>query len=236
MQHERELQVTKGASTESRRAEHVKPLQKESLREDILRAIKTAILTAELEDGELYTMIELAERFGASRTPVREALLELEKRGLVEIIRSVGFRVTAPTLQDLHEMLQIREWLEVPALVDVTGRLSPDALARAETLLAELEVAARAHDIATFHELDRQFHVHLVSQTGNAKLAKIVDEAREIQWVPGLRDALGSKVVDRNREHRAILTAIKRGEPERVERLILAHLNFSRKAWGVAGK
>jgi DNA-binding GntR family transcriptional regulator len=236
VQHEQEQRVAEGASTQTRRGEHVKRLRRESLREDILRAIKTAILTAELEDGQLYTMTELAERFGASRTPVREALLELEKRGLVEIIRSVGFRVTAPTLQDLRDMLQIREWLEVPALVAITGLLSPAALRQAENLLAELEVAAQAYDIPTFHELDRQFHVHLVAQTGNAKLAKIVDEAREIQWVPGLRDALGSKVVDRNREHRAILTAIKRAEPERVERLILAHLDFSRKAWGVPGR
>lgn len=208
--------------------------QRETVRQDILHALKAAILTGELQDGHVYSMGELAEHFGASRTPVREALLELEKRGLVEIIRSVGFRVTGPTVQDLREMLDIRELLEVPTIARLAGRLSRQAVERARQLLRELQTAAAADDIPTFHELDRQFHVHLAAQSGNGRLARIIDELREIQWIPGLRDRrLAGQLTARNREHRLILKALESGDGDQAQRVLLEHLEFSRRAWGV---
>ena len=72
-------------------------LERANLKDQIVRAIRMQILTGRMRPDKTYSMGALAERFGASRTPIREAVLELEAKGLVEITRGVGFRVRDPS-------------------------------------------------------------------------------------------------------------------------------------------
>ena len=68
-----------------------------SLREEITELLRAAVMAGELQPGVTYSAPSLAEQFGVSATPVREAMLDLEKEGLVEIVRNKGFRVTSPS-------------------------------------------------------------------------------------------------------------------------------------------
>jgi DNA-binding GntR family transcriptional regulator len=204
-----------------------------SAKDHIARELKTAILTGRLEPGRTYSMGELAEQFGASRTPVREAVLELESRGLVEINRGVGFRVAAPTARDLREVLEIREMLEIPAMRRVAEQgLSIEAAKIADAFVVRLDEAIGRKDLVEYLDLDRRFHVFLTEQSGNERLAQVVGELRDSQRVPGLRAmADAGELASRNREHRALLTAIERLQPDQAEAHIGEHLKLSRLSW-----
>ena len=94
-----------------------------SLREEITTLLRAAVMAGELEPGVVYSAPRLAEQFGVSATPVREAMLDLDKEGLVEIVRNRGFRVTRLTATELDDITQIRAMLEVPAVRAIAERV-----------------------------------------------------------------------------------------------------------------
>ena len=87
-----------------------------SLREEITELLRAAVMAGELEPGVTYSAPSLAEQFGVSATPVREAMLDLEKEGLVEIVRNKGFRVTSPSPEELDDVTELRALVEVPTI------------------------------------------------------------------------------------------------------------------------
>src|SRR5664279_3501293 len=86
-----------------------------SLRAEVEQALSAAIISGELEPGKVVSVPTLAAQFEVSATPVREAMLDLEKRGFVESVRNKGFRITRVGEDDLRQTVQVRRWLEVPA-------------------------------------------------------------------------------------------------------------------------
>ncbi|RIJ15234.1 GntR family transcriptional regulator, partial [Clavibacter michiganensis subsp. insidiosus] len=110
-----------------------------SLREHVHQALSAAIVSGELEPGTLITVPTLAVRFDVSATPVREAVLELEKRGFVETVRNKGFRVTAVSDEELGHLVQVRQLLEAPAMERLAGRLPDGALPGLEALADRIE-------------------------------------------------------------------------------------------------
>src|ERR1700690_3769887 len=87
----------------------------QNLREQVLQHVRAEIISGQSVPGMMYSVPTLAEELGVSTTPVREALLELARNGLIEPVRNRGFRVVEPTLEDLHELFEVRELLEVRA-------------------------------------------------------------------------------------------------------------------------
>ena len=83
----------------------------------ITEALRAAIVTGELEPGQVYSAPRLGAQFGVSATPVREAMLDLLKEGLVRTVRNKGFEVLAPSPVALHDILEVRQLLEVPTFV-----------------------------------------------------------------------------------------------------------------------
>lgn len=207
-------------------------LQRENLKDQIASAIRTQILTGRMGPGTLYNAGEIAQMYGASRTPVREAILELASKGLVEVTRGVGFRVVEPSRQDLIDVFAIRELLEVPATAAVAGKMSPEAIATARRLLSDSRDAAVRNDLIDYLAKDRAFHLHLVAQGGNTRLTQIISDLRDLQRVPGLtRLADTGHLVDRHTEHERILEAIEAGRSDEVTELMLQHLNLSREVF-----
>src|ERR671911_3059487 len=83
-----------------------------SLREQVADALRAAVVSGEMKPGHVYSAPALAAQFGVSATPVREAMLDLAKEGLVEAVRNKGFRVTALSGRDLDELTEIRRLIE----------------------------------------------------------------------------------------------------------------------------
>src|SRR5882757_240731 len=87
-----------------------------SRRRQVTENLRAAIISGQMEPGVVYSAPILAEEFGVSPTPVREAMLDLAKDGLIEVARNKGFRVIEPSQHELDEMMELRLLLEVPTV------------------------------------------------------------------------------------------------------------------------
>src|SRR5690606_39283957 len=122
----------------------------ESLRARVERTLSPAIISGELAPGTLLTVPTLAERFAVSATPVREAMLDLEKRGFVESVRNKGFRVTAVSDDLLHDIVEIRLLLEPPAMARLAGEFPAHRLGEFHAQADAMGGSARAADAAAY--------------------------------------------------------------------------------------
>lgn len=203
-------------------------IERANLKTRVLEILRTAIFSGELEPGVVYKNGELATQYGVSRTPVREAVLELESKGLVTIARGVGFRVIAPSDTDNRDVNEIRQILEGWAMHSVAGEMSEQALARAEALLSRITAAADQSDLTAYWAHDRAFHDFLVRQAGNHRLAGLLGEYRDSQRIPVLaRVAREGNLPQRNLDHVHLLAAIRAGEKDTAAALIRAHIGLN---------
>lgn len=114
---------------------------RQSLREEVAHALRAAIVAGQIRPGTIYSAPTLATQFGVSPTPVREAILDLAKEGLITIVKNKGFRIRSLSERELDEITEIRELLEIPVVADQVGRLSAEQL-RELRVLAEAIVKA----------------------------------------------------------------------------------------------
>src|SRR4051812_32205051 len=144
------------------------------------------MISGQLEPGVVYSVPALAATFGVSATPVREAMLDLAKEGMVEAVRNKGFRVTELSEKDLDELTDLRLLLEVPTTAWLAGRLDATALARLRELAGAIETGAAAGDLIGYLEADREFHLTLLGHAGNRHLVDLVGELRSRARLYGL--------------------------------------------------
>lgn len=203
-----------------------------SLREQSLEILRSNIAAGLISEGALYSIGEIATQLGVSATPVREALNELAANGLVTIVRNRGFVVRPLTSADLDEIVQLRLWLEVPAIVDAAGRLSEQDVSLCRELLTESRAAAVSGDLQTFLATDRAFHLTLLGAAGNGRLVQIVNRLRDETRLYALRDlAVAGVLTQFADEHEELLDAIVRGERATVRALLTKHLRHTRGVW-----
>lgn len=200
-----------------------------SLREQVARAVRAALVAGRMQPGVVYSAPALATRFGVSATPVREALLDLAKDGLVEPVRNKGFRVRAVSAADLRDIHDLRELLEIPTI----GRLARDGIADAlpalRALVDELADAIDRADVLDYVDADDRFHAHLLGLAGNARLVRMVGELRAQARLYGPRPL--TEPADRSliaAEHHRLLDLIEARDPAGAEELTRRHLEWSR--------
>lgn len=202
------------------------------LREQVGHALRAALVAGELEPGVVYSAPALAARFGVSATPVREAMLDLVREGLVETVRNKGFRVTALSDRDLDELTELRTLIEAPTVTGLAGRLDPAALDALEPLAARIEAAAAAGDLIAYVEADRRFHLELLGHAGNRHLVEVVRDLRARARLYGLRTlAARGTLAASAAEHRQLLDLLRAGDRAGVEKLIRQHLDHVRGLW-----
>jgi len=205
-------------------------IERSSLRGEAVRRIRAAIIYGEIAPQEIHSAPALAARMGVSVTPVREALLELTSRGMVEQVRNRGFRVVEHSAADLDAALELRALVEVPMLTRLAGALDE---ADADHLRGIVDAgidAARRRDTPAFLDLDRTFHLGLLARAGNPRIVDVVDQVLDHLRLARFleeRDAL----VEVAEGHRAILDAIVAGDQEAVACAANEHLALTRTAW-----
>jgi DNA-binding GntR family transcriptional regulator len=224
--------VTSNSLSADGAASQISVLRPGSLREQVTRALEAAIVAGELLPGVIYSAPGLAERFGVSATPVREAMLDLVKEGFVEPLRNRGFRVIEMSDEDLDNIAQIRLLIEVPTISQIASLLTPS---RVENLAAAAEVIERAAadgDVLEYLDADRRFHVELISAIGNARLTDLVDRLRRQARLFGLKDlAKSGRLMASAREHRTLLDALRVQDIRAAKNLMRAHIGHTRGLW-----
>lgn len=206
--------------------------RRQNLREQVAHALRAALITGEMRPGVVYSAPTLAAQFGVSPTPVREAMLDLAKEGLVEPVRNKGFRVVALSERDLDEINQIRVLIEVPTIAGLAGKVPPEAAERLRGLAGEIVDAAARGETLAYIDADRRFHLELLSVAGNAHLVEVVRELRDrarIYAVPEL--AVEGRLGPSAHEHVELLDHLVAGRAAEAEDLMRRHLGHVRADW-----
>jgi DNA-binding GntR family transcriptional regulator len=148
----------------------------QTLREKILETIRESILRGTLKPGEKVAEPELAERFGISRTPIREAFRQLESEGYLTVIPRKGAVVTALSEQDVQEFYAIKSILEGYAAELAAAKLSAKDIEKLQTINEKLKSLATGGDVKAFFRVHNEFHDLFIRAAGNQKLAELITQ------------------------------------------------------------
>lgn len=203
---------------------------RQNVREQVAEALRASLVAGEMRPGVVYSAPTLAERFGISPTPVREAMLDLAKEGLVTAVRNKGFRVTELSDRDLDEITEVRALIEVPTVARIAA--SPEGAEELRPLAEAIVAAAERRDILGYIEADHTFHLELLALAGNAHLVGVVRELRHrsrLYGVPSLAER--GELLPSAREHLQLLDFVTDGDVQAAETLMLHHLRHVRGIW-----
>jgi DNA-binding GntR family transcriptional regulator len=204
-----------------------------NLREEITQTLRAAVISGELRPGVVHSAPHLAAQFGVSATPVREAMLDLAKEGLIDVVRNKGFRVTEPSQKDLDDLSELRALIEVPTVRRIAeAGAAPAVIEELRPLAVEIEDAATRHDLIAHVAADMEFHLRLLALAGNAHLVEHVRSLRAQSRIYGLRSlAERGELVPSAHEHAELLDLVAVGDAEGAERLMRAHIGHVRGIW-----
>ena len=204
-----------------------------SLYEQVYQALRAAILTGELPPGDRLVETQLAEWLQVSRTPLREALRQLQQDGLVTADVSGGLRVTTITASDAEELYDCRLALEALAVTGACNHATPDQLKAIAACVTKAESAtANSHGSLSAESLldvDYQFHHLIAESSGNRRLVSLLDslfDAMALLRIQTLQQ--NPNVLDIRLEHRQIYEAIASRNANVAVAAITQHLSASK--------
>ncbi len=199
-----------------------KPIERhQTLREKILETIRDAILKGSLRPGERVSEPELAERFGISRTPIREAFRQLESEGYLEVIPRKGAVVASLSERDVIEFYAIKSILEGHAARIAAERMTERDLERLETINAKLQEIAADGDIKGFFRVHNEFHELFIKASGNDKLIELINQlVLKFNRLRLASLAQPGRMDISVQEHRKIIEAFRRHDGEQADSLV----------------
>lgn len=195
------------------------------------QTIRSAILRGDLAPGESLSENQLAEQFGISRTPIREALQTLAREGFLEVVPARGWFVTRLSVYDLQELFHLREALEGMAARLAAQRATEEDIAELERSVDEAE-QFQPGEWEKFALAGTEYHRKIIAVAGSKRLGQFMD-ALSAQIVL-MRASVAQAVADRREEvraeHLAVVSAIKHRDPDMAERRARAHVRSSYEA------
>jgi DNA-binding GntR family transcriptional regulator len=198
-----------------------------NLREQVLQQVRAEIISGESPPGTMYSVPTLSAALGISTTPVREALLELARAGLIEPMKNRGFKVLEPTLTQLHNLFDLREVLELHA-ARLVAEMPDKDLAPLKALADDIRRAVDEDDVRHYLEADRSFHRAFVAAAGNDLLTETVMGLRDKMRLYGIRSRAGlDRQLESIEEHYRIIALAEAGETDRLTDLMRRHI----RAW-----
>lgn len=195
-----------------------------NLREQVLQHVRSEIISGQSAPGAMYSVPSLATTLGVSTTPVREALLELARGGLIEPMRNRGFKVVSPTLAQLRNLFDMRELLEVYA-ADIVALKRKKDLSGLKILADNVAKAVETGSVPEYLEADRHFHHALTEQADNELLTETVMALRDKMRLYGISTDAG---LERQREsvaeHYKIIELAEIGDADGLRELLKHHI------------
>jgi DNA-binding GntR family transcriptional regulator len=204
-----------------------------NMHDRVVAEMRRRIISGELPAGVNLSEVALAESFGVSRTPVREALKRLQSEGLVTIRPRVGTFVTTPSRREITELFEMKELLEGAAarLLALRGRV-PE-LDRLEQNLVAADLAVTRNDSARYAELVQEFHDLLITGADNAKLEAhyrtLMNQLAYPRLVTTSLSQPGRPLQSDEEHHRVLRLIVEKGG-DSAERVMREHVRASRMA------
>lgn len=190
-----------------------------------------------LAPGGVYTADAIGDQLRLGRRSVRDAMIELASEGVVEVVSEHRFRIGAPTVAELREMIEIRVLLEVPAIRRVAERGLSDAdLEYLHSLADRTLEAARSRDVLRYINADMDLHLELVRFAGNDQTVEVVRVLRSRSRLHGLLDEdLPRFMLDSAMEHSELLGLVGDGSSAAASDLLARHISRVAAGWTTPG-
>lgn len=198
---------------------------KSSLRERVFQTIRQSILEGKYKPGDTLRESAIANELKVSRTPVREAIRQLQLEGLVRSIPNKETVVCGITEEDVHDIFLVRDKLEGVAGRLAAERITQEELEKMEEIIELTEFYASKGDISRLESLDHTFHDAIYNATKSKIIKHVLSDFHSyIQQVRKKSMATPGRVNYLIEEHRGIYEAIKNRDGDKAEELINAHL------------
>lgn len=196
------------------------------LRDVVFNALRKAILRGELVPGQRLMEIQLAEKMGVSRTPVREAIRKLELEGLVIMVPRKGAEVAHISGKNLRDVLEVRRALEELAGELACKRMTEEEFKELEKANHRFTSMLGSDDITEIAQADETFHAMIYQATENERLIQMVNHLREQMYryrIEHIKDRSQRKLLVQ--EHQEIMRALAVRDVEATRRTIRNHIN-----------
>lgn len=204
------------------------PLPDHSLADALAERLRTDIMSGVYAPGDRLVERRLAQRFGVSHIPLREALARLVEEGLVERLPRRGARVASLSPRMLEEISSLRVVLEQFVIRRLHGRFTAAARADLQEIVDRMTQAAAQHDLALVHDLDRQFHEYLWRLTDHTLLVEVAGQlrGRVSHFFRAAAAPLGPAGMRRHAQsHQELLDVIASGDLRAAEEAMERHIS-----------
>lgn len=205
-----------------------KPMEKHlTLREKILENIREAIVSGTLKAGSRVSEPELAERYGISRTPIREAFRQLESEGYLTVIPRRGAVVSEFSPKDVEEFYAIKSIMEGYAARKACENLSEKDLDRLQAINDKLAELARSGDIKHFFKIHSDFHELFIKAADNEKLHELINGlVTKFQRLRFTSLSLPGRMEISVQEHEKIIDAFRRKDADLADTLVRKNAEY----------
>ncbi len=195
------------------------------LKDRVYEIIKKNIISLSLHPNHQLVEQRLAEDMGVSKSPIREALLRLEREGLVYTIPFKGCFVAKINPKDLQETFQLREALEMYCVQQGCEVFSGEEINRLKEILVEGDKALQADDVNRCYSINTLFHDTLVSTTKNSKIQRTYSNLRDhLDRYRNIASRIRGRVAKSHQEHVLILDAIERRDEVQARKQMVDHV------------
>lgn len=196
-----------------------------SLSSRVFHTIRENILSGKYATNEELKEKSIGEELGVSRTPVREALRQLELEGLVTIIPNKGAYVVGISQKDIHDIYEIRSRLEGLCARWAAEQITKEQLDELEENIYLSDFHSSKGNSEQVVELDNKFHEILYNASGSKELRHVLlDFHHYVQRVRKITLAVPDRAVQSNEEHRKIVEALKQHDADQAEKLANEHM------------
>lgn len=188
-------------------------LNLKSLREQVYDHLKKAITSGTIRSGEYLDLNRIGGALGISRTPLRDALIQLETEGFVSILPRRGVLVNELSLEEIRHLYEIIGALEGVAILEVRDRLGREHMGRMRSLNTEMRKAIRAGDFDTYYDLNLGFHNIFLDLSDNERLVRTVNTFKQRLYdFPRRESFVKEWEIASTGEHAEIVERLERGD------------------------
>jgi len=190
--------------------------------------LRNSILNGSLKAGEIYNEMKLAKELGISRTPVREALLQLSVQGLVSFLPRRGVLISCFTKRGFEEAFELRKAIERAVMDKIASHLDQLDFSKIDNAINSQKTAAEKGDKMAFLNADRAFHNAFANMAGNQLMVNVMENLRDIIHQMGAEGLTQSgrmdEVLD---EHSKVVELLRENRGEEAKKAMAYHLDRS---------
>jgi len=209
----------------------IKLEQPDTLQNQAYERIKTLLISGQLEFDEVYSANHFAEILGVSRTPIREALLQLTAEGFFVSLRGRGFKIKELSEKEIQDFFEARKMIEAYVIEQLVDEVSEEDLKPLDESLEQMINGHKKSGSHNFLEADKSFHMNLIHRYENSLLESIMGNIRDFISILGQK-ALASpgRAQEVIQEHQDILAALHQRDKMEAVRALKYHLDATEKS------